>query len=159
MHKMPSYCDRRYRDDTLRCAFSTASVAPGVARHSWCREASVAFLVVTSFPRRRGAQPAESACLDWYGGTAWRRRRAAIRRCHISFSAGAMAASVLWFTCLGPGARALARAFTRPTAWRLLDAAIAIVMWTIAVSLFRDINLQRTYAKRNPPDQTGTGRR
>jgi L-lysine exporter family protein LysE/ArgO len=54
----------------------------------------------------------------------------------ISFTVGAMAASVLWFTSLGLGARGLTRVFARPTAWRVLDALIAIVMWAIAVSLF-----------------------
>ncbi|GGY07952.1 amino acid transporter [Massilia dura] len=54
----------------------------------------------------------------------------------ISFTAGAMAASVLWFTSLGLGARGLTRLFARPAAWRMLDALIAMVMWTIAVSLF-----------------------
>ena len=54
----------------------------------------------------------------------------------VSFSAGAMAASMLWFTVLGLGARWLAPLFARPGAWRTLDALIAIVMWAIAVSLF-----------------------
>jgi len=54
----------------------------------------------------------------------------------ISFSAGAMAASILWFTSLGLGARWLAPLFSQPGAWRTLDALIAIVMWAIAASLF-----------------------
>lgn len=52
------------------------------------------------------------------------------------FSAGAMAASVLWFSCLGLGARLLAPVFAQPGAWRVLDAAIALTMWAIAASLF-----------------------
>lgn len=51
------------------------------------------------------------------------------------FGAGAMAASVLWFTALGFGARLLAPVFARPGAWRVLDGAIAVVMATIGVSL------------------------
>ncbi|WP_454728250.1 LysE/ArgO family amino acid transporter [Cellulosimicrobium protaetiae] len=51
------------------------------------------------------------------------------------FGAGAMVASVLWFTALGFGARLLAPVFVRPGAWRVLDGAIAVVMATIGVSL------------------------
>lgn len=51
------------------------------------------------------------------------------------FGAGAMVASVLWFTALGFGARLLAPVFARPGAWRVLDGAIAVVMATIGVSL------------------------
>ncbi|MFC9895313.1 LysE/ArgO family amino acid transporter [Nocardia sp. NPDC127579] len=49
--------------------------------------------------------------------------------------AGAILASLLWFTALGFGARRLAPLFTRPTAWRLLDTAIALIMLTLAVGL------------------------
>lgn len=55
---------------------------------------------------------------------------------HVYFSAGAMTASLLWFTCLGLGARLLAPLFSKPNAWRVLDALIALTMWTIAISLF-----------------------
>lgn len=51
------------------------------------------------------------------------------------FGAGAMVASVAWFTALGFGARLLAPVFARPGAWRVLDGAIAVVMATIGVSL------------------------
>lgn len=49
------------------------------------------------------------------------------------FGAGIAAASVIWFTTLGFGARMLAPVFARPRAWRILDAAIAVVMLTLAV--------------------------
>ncbi|MBL8839586.1 MAG: LysE family transporter [Alphaproteobacteria bacterium] len=52
-----------------------------------------------------------------------------------AFGAGAVAASVLWFFGLAYGARLLAPVFARPSAWRVLDLAIAAVMWTIAASL------------------------
>lgn len=52
------------------------------------------------------------------------------------FAAGAMLASTLWFISLGFGARFLAPLFARPLAWRVLDGVIALVMWSIAVSLF-----------------------
>ncbi|MGV9817819.1 LysE/ArgO family amino acid transporter [Nocardia xishanensis] len=49
--------------------------------------------------------------------------------------AGAMLASILWFVGLGFGARLLGPLFARPTAWRVLDSAIALVMFTLATSL------------------------
>lgn len=51
------------------------------------------------------------------------------------FGAGAALGSVLWFTALGLGARALAPVFARPRAWRILDGVIAVVMLALAVSL------------------------
>ncbi|GGD83937.1 LysE/ArgO family amino acid transporter [Microbacterium murale] len=51
------------------------------------------------------------------------------------FAAGAMLASVLWFTALGYGARGLARWLNTPRAWRILDALIALIMIVIAISL------------------------
>lgn len=51
------------------------------------------------------------------------------------FAAGAMLASILWFTALGYGARGLAKWLNTPRAWRILDAIIAVVMIAIAVSL------------------------
>ncbi|MET3134575.1 L-lysine exporter family protein LysE/ArgO [Oxalobacteraceae bacterium GrIS 1.11] len=52
------------------------------------------------------------------------------------FAAGAMLASALWFFSLGFGARFLAPLFARPRAWRVLDGAVAVLMWSIALSLF-----------------------
>jgi L-lysine exporter family protein LysE/ArgO len=52
-----------------------------------------------------------------------------------AFGVGAMLSSALWFTALGLGARLLAPVFARPTAWRVLDGVIAVVMVAIAVSL------------------------
>ncbi|WP_233520017.1 LysE/ArgO family amino acid transporter [Prauserella sp. PE36] len=49
------------------------------------------------------------------------------------FGVGAALGSVLWFLALGFGARLLAPVFSRPTAWRFLDAFIAVVM--VAVGL------------------------
>jgi L-lysine exporter family protein LysE/ArgO len=51
------------------------------------------------------------------------------------FAAGACAASIAWFTALGYGARALTPVFRRRSAWRVLDAGIAVVMLALAVSL------------------------
>ncbi|MGI6246502.1 MAG: LysE/ArgO family amino acid transporter [Pseudochelatococcus sp.] len=52
-----------------------------------------------------------------------------------SFAAGAMSASFLFFFSLGYGAKRLRPLFARPSAWRVLEAAIALVMWTIALGL------------------------
>ena len=52
-----------------------------------------------------------------------------------SFAIGAVTGSFLWFAGLGFGARYLRPLFARPVAWRVLDAAIAVVMTAIAASL------------------------
>jgi L-lysine exporter family protein LysE/ArgO len=52
-----------------------------------------------------------------------------------SFGLGAACGSVLWFCCLGFGARLLQRPFASPGAWRALDGAIALVMGATGVSL------------------------
>ena len=51
------------------------------------------------------------------------------------FGAGAVLASLVWFTVLGFGARALRPLFARPGAWRILDAAVAVTMIAIGVKL------------------------
>ncbi|MDP9799512.1 L-lysine exporter family protein LysE/ArgO [Catenuloplanes nepalensis] len=51
------------------------------------------------------------------------------------FGTGAAAASAVWFTALGFGAVRLAPLFARPAAWRVVDALIATVMTTLALSL------------------------
>ncbi len=51
------------------------------------------------------------------------------------FAAGAIGASILWFIALGFGARYLGRWLRTERSWRILDALIAVVMITLAVSL------------------------
>ena len=53
----------------------------------------------------------------------------------LAFAIGAMSGSFLFFFSLGYGARLLAPLFARPVAWRVLDGAVALVMWTIAATL------------------------
>ena len=53
------------------------------------------------------------------------------------FTAGAMFASAVWFAGLGFGARLLAPVFVRPAAWRVLDIAVGLIMWWIAIGLIR----------------------
>lgn len=52
-----------------------------------------------------------------------------------AFGAGAVLGSFCFFFALGYGARLLSPVFARPGAWRVLDAVIAITMWSIAASL------------------------
>lgn len=51
------------------------------------------------------------------------------------FSGGAAAASVLWFTGLGYGARLLAGPLGRPAVWRVIDVVIGLIMVAIAIKL------------------------
>jgi len=53
----------------------------------------------------------------------------------LAFGLGAVVASFVFFFSLGYGARALAPLFAKPFAWRILDAGIAVLMWTIAGAL------------------------
>lgn len=53
------------------------------------------------------------------------------------FLIGAWAASFLWFFGLGYGARLLIPYFKKPFTWQLLDTSIGIIMWVIAIGLFR----------------------
>lgn len=53
----------------------------------------------------------------------------------ISFAAGAMSGSFLFFFALGYGATWLKPLFATPLAWRILEAVIALVMWGIAFKL------------------------
>ncbi|WP_029011116.1 LysE/ArgO family amino acid transporter [Azospirillum halopraeferens] len=52
-----------------------------------------------------------------------------------AFALGAMTASFAFFFALGYGARLLRPVFARPGAWRVMEFAMAIVMWAIAVRL------------------------
>jgi L-lysine exporter family protein LysE/ArgO len=53
----------------------------------------------------------------------------------LAFALGAMSASFAFFFALGYGAALLRPLFARPAAWRLLELAIALVMWAIALRL------------------------
>jgi L-lysine exporter family protein LysE/ArgO len=53
----------------------------------------------------------------------------------LAFALGAMTASFVFFFSLGYGARLLAPLFARPSAWRVLDAGVGVVMWAIAAKL------------------------
>ena len=51
------------------------------------------------------------------------------------FAAGAVLASFVFFFALGYGARILIPFFAKPVSWKILDAVIGVVMWSIAASL------------------------
>ena len=51
------------------------------------------------------------------------------------FTLGAISASFIWFFSLGYGARLLQPLFTRPSAWKILNTLIGLVMWWIAYHL------------------------
>ena len=53
----------------------------------------------------------------------------------LAYAIGAMTASFVWFFGLGYGARLLAPLFARPSAWRVLDLIIALVMAGLSASL------------------------
>lgn len=53
------------------------------------------------------------------------------------FAAGAGVASILWFSGLGFGARALSGPLGRPRTWQVLDTLIGLVMFTLAAALVR----------------------
>jgi L-lysine exporter family protein LysE/ArgO len=52
-----------------------------------------------------------------------------------AFGLGAAAASLTWFVALGVGARRLAPLLARPSAWRVLDGSIALVMAVLGITL------------------------
>jgi len=52
-----------------------------------------------------------------------------------AFALGAASASFLFFFGLGYGARLLRPVFARPGTWRILEAVVGALMWTIALRL------------------------
>ena len=51
------------------------------------------------------------------------------------FTLGVITASWFFFFSLGYGARVLIPVFANPKAWKVLDVVIALIMWSIAISL------------------------
>ena len=56
----------------------------------------------------------------------------------LAFGIGAVLASITFFFSLGYWARLLGPLFVRPASWRILDAVIALTMWSIAANLLLD---------------------
>ncbi len=55
-----------------------------------------------------------------------------------AFSAGAMTASLLWFSMLGYGAARFAGVLARPAAWKCIEALTGAVMLALAAGLIAD---------------------
>ncbi len=53
----------------------------------------------------------------------------------LAFTLGAVSASFVFFFVLGYGAALLRPMFSRPLAWKILDAFVGLVMWSIAAGL------------------------
>jgi L-lysine exporter family protein LysE/ArgO len=51
------------------------------------------------------------------------------------FAIGGAFASLVWFTAIGFGARAASRFMSKPIFWKILDSLIAVVMFSIAITL------------------------
>ncbi|MEV7138841.1 LysE family transporter [Streptomyces tauricus] len=56
-----------------------------------------------------------------------------------TFGLGAMLASLVWFAALGFGARLLSPLLARPSAWRVLDALIAVTMIVLGAMLIAGV--------------------
>lgn len=57
----------------------------------------------------------------------------------VVFGAGAITASFVWFFTLSIGAGILAPLFQKEISWKVLDTAVGLVMWSIGLSVFRDV--------------------
>ncbi|MEX5271619.1 LysE/ArgO family amino acid transporter [Kocuria sabuli] len=53
------------------------------------------------------------------------------------FAAGAVVGSLVWFSALGYGARALSGVLDSPRTWRVVDLVVGVVMLALAVNLVR----------------------
>ncbi len=51
------------------------------------------------------------------------------------FALGACIASGIWFSAIGYGARSASHLMSKPLFWRVLDSAIAAIMFTLAITL------------------------
>ncbi len=51
------------------------------------------------------------------------------------FALGASLASVVWFSTIGFGARAASHLMSKPIFWRILDILIALIMFSLALTL------------------------
>jgi L-lysine exporter family protein LysE/ArgO len=55
------------------------------------------------------------------------------------FAAGAGTGSIVWFTALGFGARALSKPLGRPSTWRVVDVLVGLTMLAVAVRLALEV--------------------
>ena len=109
------------------------------ARAAW--RGGEALQAAVAAPPSLGATLATIAALTWLNPHVWLDTVvllgavSATAADRLAFALGAMSGSFLFFFALGYGARLLAPVFARPMAWRVLDALVALVMWSIALTL------------------------
>ena len=128
--------------DAVRIAGAAFLAAYGVLA------ARRAFVSQTLAPRDEAVAPSVGATLATALGLTWLNPHVyldtvvllgSIAQSHAGrqwwFAAGAALGSLVWFTALGYGAALLRPLFARPSAWRVLDSVIALVMVALAVSL------------------------
>lgn len=58
---------------------------------------------------------------------------------NLIFGAGAVLASFMWFFFLSLGGKLLSPLFARESSWKVLNTLVGITMWTIAVSILKEI--------------------
>lgn len=58
---------------------------------------------------------------------------------NISFGAGAVTASIIWFFSLSYAGHLLAPLFTRPGTWKVLHILVCIMVWLVAASLLLSV--------------------
>lgn len=54
----------------------------------------------------------------------------------IYFALGSISASFIWFFAITYGSQLLAPLFCKPISWKIIDITTALIMWTIALTLF-----------------------
>ncbi len=57
------------------------------------------------------------------------------------FLLGAVSASYIWFFLLSLGGKIISPLFLKPSAWKILNAAVGLSMWLISFSLIRFVSL------------------
>lgn len=114
------------------------------ARSLWSALRSTGALTAGGAEERRGLAGTLIACLaiTWLNPHVWLDTVMLLGSISTQFSgaeaifaAGAISGSFLFFFVLGYGATWLRPVFARPAAWRVLEAAVAVIMWTIAFRL------------------------
>jgi len=112
------------------------------ARRAW-RPAGNGLDASGGAPQTRRAAMLQAAAFSWLNPHAWLDTTVLLGSIaqaqpadqHWTFAAGAMTASLLWFTLLAWAAGRLATLFRQPRAWRVLDASIALMMMALAGNL------------------------
>ncbi|RMX11387.1 lysine transporter LysE [Allofranklinella schreckenbergeri] len=121
-----------------------------IAKHS--PQPSVDATIIEAEPEQQqqpigpGRAIAVALAFSWLNPHAWIDTAALIGTASLAYGAqaglfgwGAMAGSVLWFTGLGAAAYFLGKVLRGQRFWMWLDAAVALMMWTLALILARSL--------------------